>query len=131
LLAARGIRLTRQREEILAVLLQQRDHPTAADVYERARERMASISLATVYNSLEALTRNGLVKQVNLDRAPTRFCANLNDHHHFFCERCGAIYDVEAATTRPGTLPPGFIVYHADVTLRGLCAKCSDSDPNV
>lgn len=126
LLAARGIRLTRQREEVLAILLQQRDHPTAADVYERAKRRMPSISLATVYNSLEALARSGLVKQVNLERAPTRFCANLTDHNHFFCERCGSIYDVKAVTTQPGNLPPGFIVYHADVALRGVCAQCSD-----
>ena len=126
LLAARGIRLTRQREKILAILLQQRDHPTALDVYQRAKQKMPSISLATVYNSLEALARNGLIKQVNVDRAPTRFCANLQDHSHFFCERCGAIYDVEAATTRPGNLPPGFIVYHADVALKGLCSNCSD-----
>ena len=126
LLAARGIRLTRQREKILAILLQQKDHPTASDVYERAKKKMPSISLATVYNSLEALARSGLLKQVNVDRAPTRFCANLEDHGHFFCERCGAIYDVEAVTAQPGNLPPGFIVFHADVTLKGLCPNCSD-----
>ena len=126
LLAARGIRLTRQREKILAILLQQRDHPTASEVYERAKQKMPSISLATVYNSLEALARNGLLKQVNVDRAPTRFCANLEDHSHFFCERCGAIYDVEAAAAQLGNLPPGFVVFHADVALKGLCSTCSD-----
>lgn len=126
LLAARGIRLTRQREKILAILLQQRDHPTASEVYERARQKMPSISLATVYNSLEALARRGLLKQVNVERKPTRFCANLQDHSHFFCERCGTIYDVEAIPARPENLPPGFIVFHADVALKGLCSNCSD-----
>jgi Fe2+ or Zn2+ uptake regulation protein len=126
LLAARGIRLTRQREKILAILLQQKDHPTASDVYERAKQKMPSISLATVYNCLEALARSGLLKQVNVDRAPTRFCANLQDHGHFFCERCGGTYDVEAVLARPENLPPGFIVFHADVTLKGLCSNCSD-----
>jgi Fe2+ or Zn2+ uptake regulation protein len=69
-LAASGIRLTRQREEVLAVLLQKRDHPTAVEVFMRSKKHMETISLATVYNCLEALVESGLVKQVNLDRAP-------------------------------------------------------------
>ena len=94
-LAAKGIRLTKQREEVLGILLQKRDHPTAAEVFLRAKRHMASISLATVYNCLEALVQSGLVKQVNLDRAPTRYCANLLEHSHFFCERCGSVFDVD------------------------------------
>jgi Fe2+ or Zn2+ uptake regulation protein len=123
--AVRGIRLTKQREEVLGLLLQKRDHPTAAEVFLRAKKRMPSISLATIYNCLEALVGWGLVKQVNLDRAPTRYCANLQEHSHFQCESCGAIFDVEMPFDGTWSLPEGFIVSHADVFLKGLCARCS------
>jgi Fe2+ or Zn2+ uptake regulation protein len=123
--AAHGIRLTKQREEVLGLLLQKRDHPTATEVFLRAKKRMPSISLATIYNCLEALVDWGLVKQVNLDRAPTRYCANLREHSHFQCESCGAIFDVEIPFDGTWNLPAGFIVSHAEVSLKGLCTKCS------
>jgi Fe2+ or Zn2+ uptake regulation protein len=123
--AASGIRLTKQREEVFGLLLQKRDHPTATEVFLRAKKHMPSISLATIYNCLEALVDHGLVKQVNLNRAPTRYCPNLEEHSHFYCESCGAIADVETPFDGTWNLPPGFVVAHAEVSLKGLCAKCS------
>ena len=60
-----GQRSTKQREHIFALLLEKRDHPTADEIYARAREGMPSISLATVYNCLETLTDTSLIRQVN------------------------------------------------------------------
>jgi len=127
-LVANGIRLTKQREEVFGILLQKRDHPTATEVFLRAKRHMPSISLATIYNCLEALVDCGLVKQVNLDRAPTRFCANLKEHSHFYCERCGSISDVALSLNRTWDLPPGFVAVQADVSLRGICPRCSSRD---
>jgi Fe2+ or Zn2+ uptake regulation protein len=130
-LAASGIRLTRQREEVFGLLLQRRDHPTATEVFLRAKKHMPSISLATIYNCLEALVDSGLVKQVNLDRAPTRYCANLLEHSHFYCESCGMISDVETPFNGTWNLPPGFVVAQAEVSLRGRCAKCSGESDSL
>jgi Fe2+ or Zn2+ uptake regulation protein len=127
-LVASGIRLTKQREEVFGILLQKRDHPTATEVFLRAKKHMPSISLATIYNCLEALVDCGLVKQVNLDRAPTRFCANLQEHSHFYCESCGSISDVTLSLNQTWEMPPGFVVVQADVSLRGMCPKCSARD---
>jgi Fe2+ or Zn2+ uptake regulation protein len=127
-LAASGIRLTRQREEVLAVLLQKRDHPTAVEVFMRSKKHMPTISLATVYNCLEALVESALVKQVNLDRAPTRYCANLLDHSHFFCEECGAVHDIQIPLQPPWTLPAGYLVKQAEVTFRGKCPACTSKN---
>jgi Fe2+ or Zn2+ uptake regulation protein len=123
--AASGIRLTKQREEVFGLLMQKRDHPTATEVFLRAKKHMPSISLATIYNCLDALVDWGLVKQVNLDRAPTRYCANLEEHSHFYCESCGLISDVETPFDGTWNLPPGFVVAQAEVSLKGLCSKCS------
>ena len=120
-------RLTKQRREVFDVLREQRDHPTATEVFIRAKERVPGISLATVYNCLETLTHSGLVKQVNLDRGPSRYCPNLNEHGHFHCEGCGAITDVEfdAATGTPLALPQGSVVNRMEISLRGLCPACA------
>ena len=89
-----GLRLTPQRREVLDVLLKKRDHPTATEVFMRVKKHRASISLATVYNCLETLVDCGLVRQVNVDREPTRYCPNLEEHGHFICNKCGGVHDV-------------------------------------
>lgn len=94
-LARHGLRATRQREHVFGVLLHKRDHPTADEVYARARQDMPSISLATVYNCLETLVTCGLVRAVNYEREPTRFCPNLVPHAHFRDKDSGRVYDVD------------------------------------
>ncbi|MEX0323503.1 MAG: Fur family transcriptional regulator [Puniceicoccaceae bacterium] len=90
-----GLRSTRQREHVFAVLLTKRDHPTADEVYARAKEGMDSISLATVYNCLETMVSCGLVKAVNYERESTRYCPNLHEHAHFQDRKTGRVYDVD------------------------------------
>ena len=91
-----GLRLTKQRKVVYEVLVDdKRDHPTASEVFERAKERMPSISLATVYNCLETLTQAGAVKQVNDDREASLYCPNLNPHAHFYYSECHAEVDVQ------------------------------------
>lgn len=130
-----GLRLTPQRHHVYEVLMEKRDHPTATEVFLRVQKKMPSISLATVYNCLETMVGNGLVKAVHVDREPTRFCANLREHGHFHCTACGHITDIEfshprvstqsAAATGGWSLPVGYLITQQDVTLRGLCDKCS------
>ena len=123
-----GLRLTPQRRHVYEVLMEKRDHPTATEVFLRVQKRMSSISLATVYNCLETMVGNGLVKAVHVDREPTRFCANLREHGHFHCAECGKISDIEFTPSRDSAswkLPEGFLVTQQDVSLRGLCNSCS------
>lgn len=124
-----GHRLTPQRREIYEVLLEERDHPTATEIFLRAKKRLPALSLATVYNSLEALVASGLVKQVNVDREATRYCPNLEEHHHFVCERCGKVFDVPSSGRSRRALtaevPQGFLVRRVESTLYGLCPDCN------
>jgi Fur family peroxide stress response transcriptional regulator len=90
-----GLRSTKQREHVFGILLQKRDHPTADEVYARSRNGMDSISLATVYNCLETLVGCGLVRAVNYEREPTRYCPNLHEHAHFQDRKTGRVYDVD------------------------------------
>ena len=118
-----GLRLTKQRREVLSVILSERDHPTANDVYSRAQKRMPTISLATVYNCLEALVSHGIVRQVNIERESSRYCPNLTDHCHFQDESTGKIHDV---VFKKGVkledfldLPQGTEVSHLEISLKG------------
>src|ERR1700733_5465916 len=96
-----GLRSTPQREVIYNVLLKKRDHPTAEDVFARAKPEMPMISLATVYNCLETLVQCDLVRAVNFERGPTRYCPNLQPHAHFHDEQTGKTHDID--------LPPALI----------------------
>jgi Fur family peroxide stress response transcriptional regulator len=127
-LATGGFRLTPQREQVYRVLTGTRDHPTAEQVFLRAKRESPEISMATVYNCLDALVTCGLVRQVNLDRAATRYCPNMSDHCHFYCERCGEIYDVSCSSSGMAAgarIPHGFEVKQSELSLRGLCPDCS------
>jgi len=128
-----GLRLTPQRLHVYEVLMDKRDHPTATEVFIRAQKRMPSISLATVYNCLETMVGSGLVKAVHVDREPTRFCANLQEHGHFHCAECGHVSDIEFSQThdKGWKLPAGFLVTQHDLTLRGLCGECGSPSRNT
>ena len=127
-LATSGFRFTPQRQHVFNVLLEKRDHPTVEDVFIRSKEEMPDISMATVYNCLDALVKCGLVRHVNLDRSATRYCPNMKEHSHFYCDECGEIYDIDfnGAGDHAGfDIPAGFKVKQFDVSIRGLCRDCA------
>jgi len=122
-----GLRMTRQRQEIYRILIEQRNHPTANEVFMRAKDRLPNISLATVYNCLEALVQHGIIRQVHFERESSRYCPNLREHGHFHDAATGVIHDIDF---KPGVnlsdmldLPPGAVVEDIEITLRGKIAN--------
>jgi Fe2+ or Zn2+ uptake regulation protein len=118
-----GLRMTAQRREVYRFLQQERNHPTANEVFMRVKERLPNLSLATVYNCLEALVQHGIIRQVNFDRESSRYCPNLSEHGHFHDATTGIIHDV---AFKPGInladvldLPPGALIEDIEITLRG------------
>ena len=122
-----GLRPTPQREVVFRVILEKRDHPTADEIYARVKAEMPTISLATVYNCLETLVQCGLIRQVNLERAPTRYCPNLHEHAHFHDETTGQIHDVDLPADLMArlheVLPAGFDARTIELTFRGRAAN--------
>ncbi len=122
-----GLRMTDQRRAVYDALMGEWDHPTAVEVFMRVKSKVPSISLATVYNCLETLTGCGLVKAVNHEREPSRYCPNLSEHGHFHDQITGVIHDVDF---KPGAnladllnLPPGAVIEDVEITLRGKLAS--------
>jgi Fur family peroxide stress response transcriptional regulator len=123
-----GFRFTPHRQHVYEVLLQHRDHPTAEEVFIRAKKEVPEISMATVYNCLDALVKSGLLRLVNLDRGATRFCPNMVEHGHFVCEKCGTVFDIEysSAAAKPTIqVPDGFRVKYYDIAIHGECPACA------
>jgi Fur family peroxide stress response transcriptional regulator len=126
-----GLRPTAQREVVFKVILEKRDHPTADEIFARVKSQMPTISLATVYNCLETLVQCQLIRQVNLERAPTRYCPNLHQHAHFHDETTGQIHDIdlpiELMAQLHDVLPAGFNASSVELTFRGAAAGTAQS----
>ena len=122
-LADSGLRSTPQREVVYQSLLAKRDHPTADEVFARVKSAMPNISLATVYNCLETLVTCQLVRQVNFERGPTRYCPNLHPHAHFHDEATGSTHDIdlppEVIEKVKAVLPPGYHPKSVEIIFRG------------
>jgi Fur family transcriptional regulator, peroxide stress response regulator len=126
-LAESGLRPTPQREVVFKVILEKRDHPTADEIFARVKSQMPTISLATVYNCLETLVQNGLVRQVNFERAPTRYCPNLHEHAHFHDEATGEVHDIDVPTEiiaqLRALLPSGYDASAVELSFRGKASQ--------
>ena len=125
-LSTRGFRFTPQREHVYSVLLGKRDHPTAEEVFIRAKRESPEISMATVYNCLDALVKCGLVRQLTLERGAARFCPNMEEHCHFYCDSCESVFDIDLPAKTGVPLPRGFRPERFDVTIHGRCPACAN-----
>ncbi|MFH5824806.1 Fur family transcriptional regulator [Georgenia sp. AZ-5] len=131
-LRAAGLRVTAQRAAVLDVLTAASDeHLSAAEVAERVRARLGTISTQGVYDCLEALLGAHLVRRVDLAGHAALFetARAEGDHHHLLCRRCGVVRDVDRAAGACGEVPavPGFAVESAEVTFVGLCPTCASA----
>lgn len=126
-LKSRGLRVTPQRFAVYANLLGRCDHPTADDILVDLNQSAPTSSQATVYSSLQALREVNLVREVVLEAGVCRYDANVDPHHHFRCQTCGAIADIPWETLTSlnlQSLSPRWQVEGYEVTVRGVCDRC-------
>lgn len=126
-LESNGVKFTPQRYSVMAFLMQNPGHPTAADIFDGVNRLDPRSSRATVYRNLTDLVHAGLVREVAVEGRAARFDATGARHHHFICDRCGEVEDMDwFDLPRP---PSGALgqrkVREAELILRGLCAKCA------
>lgn len=119
-------RNTRQRAAIREVISLSGRPLLPQEVLQAAQTKAPGLSLATVYRNLNALVQEGELTAVSLPGESPRFeVAAQRHHHHFKCERCQRVFDVQAC---PGDLshllPSGFLVRRHDLTLYGRCGEC-------
>ncbi|MBB6731842.1 Fur family transcriptional regulator [Cohnella zeiphila] len=124
-----GVRMTPQRYAILQFLMESREHPTADDIFRAISPQYPSLSVATVYNNLKLFVDAGLVRELTYGDDSSRFDADLSDHYHAICTRCGKmvdfdhepVRDVEEAAARS----TGFLVHGHRMEVYGICPTCA------
>jgi Fe2+ or Zn2+ uptake regulation protein len=121
-----GLRSTPQRFAVMAFLMEQEGHPTAAEIFEAVNRLDPRSSRATIYNNLRDLVRAGLVREVAVEGRAARFDAKGMRHHHFICDRCGNVEDVDwYDVPRPAAASLGKrMLRECELIFRGLCAGC-------
>jgi Fur family peroxide stress response transcriptional regulator len=128
-----GVKLTHQRLEIFRELASSEAHPDADAIYRAVRRRLPTVSLDTVYRTLWMLHDLGLVMTLGPQRDRVRFDANLEQHHHFACVRCGLVRDFESEALARLPLPESVAalgrVHDAHVEVRGTCGACQRAEP--
>jgi Fe2+ or Zn2+ uptake regulation protein len=122
-----GLRCTPQRYAVMAFLMAHTSHPTAAEIFDAVNRVNPAFSRATTYNNLRDLVQAGLVREVAVEGRAARFDAKVMRHHHFICDRCGDVEDMEwYDVPTPASHALGKrILRECELIFRGLCAKCA------
>lgn len=95
--ARHGLRCTRQRAALYDALRRSPSHPTADELYRMVRPRVGHLSLATVYNTLDAFCEAGLCRRLPTVSGCSRYDADTSEHIHVRDRESGAIADVPPA----------------------------------
>lgn len=124
--------LTRQREVVLQVIRNSKEHLTANEVFGLAKAELPSISFATVYNSLRFLKEAGHIAEIHFGSGASRFDRMTQRHDHAICTQCGRLVDIEmehpkSLVERAAALSM-FKPESLEFTLRGTCPECFEKN---
>ena len=126
-LRERGRRVTSQRVVVHRALQELDRHVTAEELLDSVSERLPSVSLPTIYATLELLEELGMVRRVQRS-GTTLFDPRTDLHHHLVCTVCGSIEDLDSdLETRPlerAAGRHGFVPERIEAVVHGRCANC-------
>jgi Fur family peroxide stress response transcriptional regulator len=125
-LREKGLNVTYQRILIFKHLVQAKTHPTAEEIYNEVKSEYSSISMATVYKTLETFAEHNLINKVNALHDMARFDGDTTPHHHLICLNCKKIVDIynDALNNLPTPSNKNFIVLGYQVQFEGICENC-------
>ena len=125
-----GLNITSQRLMIIRSLKDNRNHPSAEDIYTEIRKTHPSISFTTVYNTLQVLKDMGEIQELTIDKKKVHYDPDTSEHIHIFCENCGGIEDLVWSdfmlrnVRAFGFGKLSFEVSRVQLYLVGLCENC-------
>ncbi len=123
-----GTRVTSQRALILETIRQGEGHLDADEIYRRARKRQPRLSLSTVYRTVQALKKLGLIEELHFDESHHRYEAKpQSKHHHLVCLGCGRVIEFQYPLSRIKRYVAGggdFEIVDADIRVTGYCPRC-------
>lgn len=129
ILREKKIQVTPQRLAILEQLKLRKDHPSAEMIFHCLKDEFPSLTLVTVYNTLQKLEHSGLCMKVNPLHTSARYDGNVSDHQHAICINCQKIVDIHDGSVLielPDWFKDIFKVLQESVSLYGLCKECQE-----
>ena len=120
---------THQRQKIYEALVSRLGHYSPEEIYDKVKQDLPSISLATVYKNLKTFVQAGMLRDVSHHQGPWRVDANTVPHHHLVCTRCHSITDLDLDRIGPvklrGRMPSGFRIEKFSIEVQGVCKSCN------
>lgn len=128
-LKSMGVSVTQPRVEILDFLMTHHIHPTVDTIYNELLKTDPGLSRTTVYNTVQLLTRHGLLTSLNIDDTHVNLDGNTTPHAHLLCRVCGKIVDLPltgiSAEQAAGTFGmEGNMVEEVHQYYKGVCKDC-------
>jgi Fe2+ or Zn2+ uptake regulation protein len=126
-LRKKGYRLTRQRLEIIKLLLHDKSHPGAMDIFQKVRQKVPQISMSTVYYTLDMLKKEGLIRELEFCEKDNRYDITVSDHINLICKKCGKIEDFTEAVPFSSEMieeKTGFLPLGMRFEYYGYCKTC-------
>ncbi len=119
-------KMTPQRLAIIEYLKNNKEHPSALDVFRAISKKFPTISFATVYNTLEMLKNKGMVLELNIDPERKRYDPDVSPHHHLKCTKCGKVLDIsmDLPVDTAQLEKRGFSIDRIQVDIYGKCPPC-------
>ncbi len=123
------LKKSKQRDEILKILLKKNYHPTTEDIYMLVKKKLPNVGIATIYRNLEQLNRIGTVVKIDLPDGAACYDGNVEKHHHIICNECGKVNDVwlDHDITNYVNFKkviPDYMVTGYRIDFQGKCNKC-------
>ncbi len=111
---------------ILEYLEGNTSHPSAEDIFRAVSVKYQSMSFATVYNTIHALTKAGVLRELTIDPERKRYDPDTSGHHHLICVSCGKIADVpeKIRVELPSSMQEDFTIIGNHVEFYGHCSSC-------
>lgn len=124
----KGCKATPQRIAICRFALRTRDHPNAQRIYHEVKALFPTISLATVYKTLQTLTELGLIQELDFPNGQARFDSYMKPHLNLVCTQCGNIQDVNERSAEEiverAASAAKFKATGQRLDIYGICQKC-------
>lgn len=120
---------SRQREEIIKVVKESYNHPTAEDIYMIVKAKDPAVSRSTVYRNLGLLVDNNIINKISMQVGADRFDYVREPHNHAICIKCGKIYDFEydfeyEKLKEIIEKQTGIEISKTGISIEGICDSC-------
>lgn len=133
-LVACGLRPSMQRLAIMSYLMQHATHPTIEDIYKDLKTEIHTLSRTTLYNTLRLFAEHKAAQMLTIDEHRVCYDGDMRPHVHFFCKRCGKVYDLFDVSAPSVDCKNVEGVGHVDdvqLYYRGVCRSCLSKDDKL